>query len=918
METMSMARARKSVKNVIVLAVILLTVLAPAAPLYAAPKNTADQTNIATGARTGCSRNTCSFEELGALLPILQQDLQEGALKILQQYKIQDQIGAQDALDQVQAALAAKSNTPEWIAQGNSAAIAAASVMQKMQTLQLNQEFSATVLSEDAAARGDQASVDWYRDKRTNSINKSNANDARVGCSGPVESIFCTIVASVSALMVSVSAQLLSIVDSIFNWLIDNTIILFKTSIYDKAKDGLEIGWKTLRDIANIFIIGIFTFISISIILGLKGWGQKQLIANVLIVAVLINFSLLFSKIITDASNFTATQFYAAATDSKTITAAQTAAAARSSDNPSLPAAGTAPLVQRGIGDVFINFLGVTSIGSTYDAIRGAAKQSGGWVALAHGLLAATVLLSAAAVLLYGSFLLVSRAILLIFLMLTSALAFATFAIPKGTGTDWWSAWWGSLLRSAALAPLLIIFLWITSIIAGNIKPKEGVLGNLASGPASASDMGALFAYILILGLLLASFIAANKFSKKIGGFNWAQMLTALPLTLGSRAAGFAARIGIGKTAAIGAKALGTSAAAARRQLALATPNTPTYKNLQTKIDRLDRAKGIAGWFTKRDYNLMNTKAGKAAVKEIGLGSILGGALTGEKKVGGYEAIAKKKAAAAAERAEGAYALTGADQRRMQEDMARRREEQDRREMERLKEARELAAQQTQAAKEQARTNKESLQNQKIHQESIISGAQTQKDIISSAVKELEKRQIGGDKSDALAEAIADRKGQLNRQEEIIREARREISQIERRISEPDEHVAHSEKALREARDKEEEYPKKVATEIADAIKGAVEQSKSAATDASERYAMNVLSRALGRGQYQGRGGKGTYVGVRARDTFEDKYAKVKLKKNLETLMESMKESGVETPGAAAAPAAEGGAAPGAVGGTTT
>jgi CBS domain containing-hemolysin-like protein len=73
---------------------------------------------------------------------------------------------------------------------------------------------------------------------------------------------------------------------------------------------GLDVVWMAFRDLANILIIGIFVFIAISIILGLEQFGQKKLIARVLIIAILINFSLLFSKIIVDVSNLVAFQFY--------------------------------------------------------------------------------------------------------------------------------------------------------------------------------------------------------------------------------------------------------------------------------------------------------------------------------------------------------------------------------------------------------------------------------------------------------------------------------------------------------------------------------------------------------------------------------------------------------------------------------
>ena len=119
--------------------------------------------------------------------------------------------------------------------------------------------------------------------------------------------------AAIALVFVSLSSLILSIAALLFNWLVDHTIIQFGTTYTDAVKKAVETAWTAFRDIANILIIGIFTFIAISIILGLKEYGQKKMIAHVLIIAVLINFSLLFTKMIIDGSNYTATQVYTAA-----------------------------------------------------------------------------------------------------------------------------------------------------------------------------------------------------------------------------------------------------------------------------------------------------------------------------------------------------------------------------------------------------------------------------------------------------------------------------------------------------------------------------------------------------------------------------------------------------------------------------
>src|SRR3989344_9204567 len=373
-----------------------------------------------------------------------------------------------------------------------------------------------------------------------------------------------TIAAVVGSLLMTVAAWALAIAGVLFNWSVMNAVILFKDVIFEPIKDGINIGWTAFRDISNIVIIGVFAFIAISIILGNKEFGQKKLVARVLVIAVLINFSLLFTKMIIDASNFTAGQFYAATQEGGEKTLSQIIDEENKSRKAGVPTAssGVNPFdgySQKGIAGQFVNFLGVVDVADTYVSLREVAEQSNsGWLMLVHALFAMILLLGAAIVLFYGSFLLISRAILLIFLLLTSAIAFASHLIPKmSDGQFGWSAWWKSLLGSAVLAPLLMIFLYITLQIASHLQAKSGTLGNLISGSAKGGDVNALFAYLLVLGLLFGSFKVASSFSSKIGGFNFAAMATALPLSLGSRFAGFALRNTAGRGAALIEKAMG-------------------------------------------------------------------------------------------------------------------------------------------------------------------------------------------------------------------------------------------------------------------------------------------------------------------------------------------------------------------------
>jgi hypothetical protein len=358
-----------------------------------------------------------------------------------------------------------------------------------------------------------------------------------------------SIVGVVSAGLIYISTWVLTISGILFNTLVDHTIVDFSKFLYsDPVRIAVETAWTAFRDISNIVIIGMFVFVAISIILGSDTFGQRKLVAKIIVIAVLINFSLLFTKIIIDFSNFAALQFH---------NAAQFQAGTQSATSGG--SAATSQFAQKGIAGAFINYMGVTGFSNSKEAIKRVAEANdSSAIALLHGIVSSIFLLAAAVVLFYGSFLLASRGILLIFLLLTSSIAFATYLIPISVVNSkfGWSAWWSALLKSAVFAPLLMIFLWISLAVGQALKAQTGTLGDLMSNPTKGANMEALFSYIIVLGLLFISFKIASSFSTGIAGFNYAAMLPAGIAGAGAQLLGGAARHTVGRLGYMAGEAL--------------------------------------------------------------------------------------------------------------------------------------------------------------------------------------------------------------------------------------------------------------------------------------------------------------------------------------------------------------------------
>ena len=448
---------------------------------------------------------------------------------------------------------------------------------------------------------------------------------------------FRVTVAALSSVLIQIAIWILSVSGMLFNLLVDHTIINFGKFLYsDNIKNAVETAWTAFRDISNIVIIGMFVFVAINIILGNQTYGERKMVAKIIVIAVLINFSLLFTKVIIDFSNFSALQFYNAAQLQAT------------NPNAAAAAGATANTVdQKGIAGAFLDYMGVTGIGDSYAAVRATAEanDSGGY-ALLQGIAASVFLLAAAMVLFYGSFLLASRAILLIFLILTSSIAFATYLIPiKVVNTNFgWGQWWSSLLRSAVFAPLLMILLWVTLAVGKAIKVKTGTLGDLFSHPSNTGNLDAFFGYIIVLGLLYISFKISSSFSASIGGFNYAAMIPAGIAGAGSQFFSAVGRTTIGRLG----NRFGEEFGARARNLDGGTRSEFT-RNLYSNFAKPFQAAA------KADFNTMNSRLGgmtrDAMVKNLKGTGMTAKTLTGP-KVGGFagEEAARAKAEIAKEK----------------------------------------------------------------------------------------------------------------------------------------------------------------------------------------------------------------------------------------------------------------------------
>lgn len=407
-------------------------------------------------------------------------------------------------------------------------------------------------------------------------------------------------------LFIGMAVWFLGIAGSLFDLLIKYTILDFGSTLKDTGiMANIENVWGAFRDIGNIVIIGMFVFVAISIILNLQTYGEKKMIARLLIVAILINFSLFFTKIIIDTSHIAAKQFYTAIS----TTGGQSASA-------------NASQTLR-ISDAFMARTGISSTFDTGKFIERIRANNGEpfVTIIAYTALSSMLIIAVAIIFLYGSFLLASRGVLLIILMITSSLAFASYLIPSLDGNKYgWKAWKNALLKVSFMAPLLLLFIWASLFI---LQPKSGggenTIGAFLNNPTSSNSWEAVWFLFLSIGLLVVSIKMSQSLSNGITGFKIAARVPGLGFLAATRLAAYGGRNVLGG----GANRLSDGIRKLNDSLGRRGKETGIERAFMRRLDNLQNF-SYDPLNTKRGSSFLKDSTGIEAKKDVGKGGYIG------------------------------------------------------------------------------------------------------------------------------------------------------------------------------------------------------------------------------------------------------------------------------------------------------
>lgn len=251
--------------------------------------------------------------------------------------------------------------------------------------------------------------------------------------------------------------------------------------------------WKIIRDFSNMIFIFILLYTGVQTIFGMGKW--QQTIIKVVIVALLVNFSMFFTKVVIDAGNILAVGVYEGMGATKV-------------DGIDRPHKSTAmgDVKERTISATLVNALNPQQFATLSANNRGAA--------VTIFIVAAVVCAYAAFIFIRASLLFVGRLIAFWFLMAISPFALISMTLPKGNIWGWWT---NTLINQAFIAPVFLIFIYFILKAITGLKTILGNGGNVSETYFDAIVVPIVMTVMVVYALQRALGVAKDM-SGKFGG----------------------------------------------------------------------------------------------------------------------------------------------------------------------------------------------------------------------------------------------------------------------------------------------------------------------------------------------------------------------------------------------------------------
>lgn len=292
-----------------------------------------------------------------------------------------------------------------------------------------------------------------------------------------------------SYLILPLMSLLVYLSGMILNWSVHFSVV----DMAERVKEvRVEETWRVIRDLANMGFIFVLIYTALRTMFDANS-GYQKVIRNIVIAALLINFSMFLTMAIIDASNVLAMLFYKAiapgATDPTT-----------------------------GIASAFMDVLGVQGLFNVSVGLNGTKMAIIGTASTVIMLIASFTFIAVALMFLI-------RFVVLILVIVLSPIMVVGSIFPESK--KYRDQWVNALIGQAFFAPAYFMLTWITlkmaqgllgtgtGSMAGAILGKPGPSGSFQADPSATST---LVNFLIIIALMIASILIAKSVSEKSGG----------------------------------------------------------------------------------------------------------------------------------------------------------------------------------------------------------------------------------------------------------------------------------------------------------------------------------------------------------------------------------------------------------------
>ncbi len=296
-----------------------------------------------------------------------------------------------------------------------------------------------------------------------------------------------------------VGSILMVIVSFLGKMLINFIYILISIFQYTDFIDNpaVQIGWVIIRDVSNIIIVVMLMVIAFSNIIKVNRFSISQNLLRIIISAFLVNFSLLFTGYMIDASQVVMMHFVNGFKDI---------------------AAGN---LTTGFG-----IEGILKFAENNDA------SNRDWFGiLGTVFLAGIILIISIGVVLVIIVFILARIVILWFLAIFSPIAYIGSVVPGLN--QYASQWWSNLSKQLVTGPMLAFGFWLSMVIMNNLandaniisliqegaKNGEDVLANTPALLSGFSSPQSMMNYMVVIGLLMGTLWIAQQAGGVAGNF---------------------------------------------------------------------------------------------------------------------------------------------------------------------------------------------------------------------------------------------------------------------------------------------------------------------------------------------------------------------------------------------------------------